>query len=221
VSIFKYFSQEKHALDLINRGRMHWKALSSFREIEDGGIRGDPRDGVLVHAPEGGLDARGLDGKPVKALAGAKRFVASVKGDDIFVYCTSNIKSDLLFREFGGFCVEIEDVDKLILMIKARECPASKLAYEEITFGSMDYRPLSQIPAADWARPEKAVFIKPPEYAPQDEFRIALPKRGAFQAENVELMIEFEGVQKPPPAIQEPIFIDIGNITDFAKLHRL
>lgn len=218
MSIFKYFSDEEHALSFVREGMMLWKPLSQFRVIEDNEVRGDARDGVLEHAPEGGLDIRGLDGKPFKFEIEPQRFVSSVKCDDIFVHCFSHDLSEKIAEQFGRFCVEIIDIERLIGRLRARACSGSKIDYTQLVSGSMDYRSQAQVPLADWAIPEKIVFIKPERFGWQNEFRIALPKRGAFDAENVVLTLETGEASSPPAPTQEPIFVSVGNLTEFCRL---
>ena len=199
---------------------MLWRPLSHFRVVEDDEVRGDARDGVLQHAPEGGLDIRGLDGKPFQLAIDAKRFVSSVKCDDVFVYCLSNQRSDLIAEKFGQYCIEINSVETLLHRLRRRACATSKIDYGQLKCGSIEYRSEAQAPLADWALPEKVAFIKPERFAWQNEFRLVLPKYGAFDVENVILTIESGEPIQPPAPTQQAIFIDVGNLTEITKLHR-
>lgn len=218
VAIFKYFTEEAHALALINKGEMMLQPLSHFRGREADGVRGDPRDGILSYAPEGGLVLNMEDGRVITLEGGS--FNSSVNQNDIFVYCASNQLSADLAEKFGSFCVEIPDPEVLAQRLRMRAHPTSQFDYEQLVCGKVDYRERTKEPGADWALPERLVLIKPPEFAWQDEFRIAVGKRETMNVENVGLTI-----QTGPPvplfeSVPGPIFLRIGKLADLAILHR-
>lgn len=217
MAIYKYFSEEAHALALINKGELMMQPLSHFRGREADGVRGDPRDGVLTYAPKDGLVMNMEDGRIITLEGGS--FHSSVKQNDIFVYCMSNQLSEALAEKFGRFCVEIPDPEVLVRRMGARAHPGSKLDYGQIVCGKVDYREHSREPWADWALPERLVLIKPVDFAWQDEFRIAVGTREAMNVENVGLVIQTGPavpVFEPVPA---PIFLRVGTLRDLVTLH--
>lgn len=168
--LYKYFTQERFAHAFIRKGLMRFGSLTHYRGMEDGGVRGDAKDGTLHYAPDAGLEITMIaDGRKLRGTS------FSTAAQSMFVYCTSNELSAELAREFGAFCVEIADVDVLMKRLKGRACPTSRLDYARVIFGKTEYRPLDKVPGIDWAFPERVVLIKPPEYAGQNESRIALP----------------------------------------------
>ena len=71
MAIFKYFTDEAHALALINKGELMLHPLSHFRGREADGVRGDPHDGILTHAPQGGLVMNMQDGRVITLEGGS------------------------------------------------------------------------------------------------------------------------------------------------------
>ncbi len=216
--IYKYFTNEAHALALINKGELMMQPLSHFRGLEADGVRGDPLDGILNHAPKDGLVLNMADGRNITLKDGS--FNSSANGDGIFVYCASNQLSPDLAKEFGSFCVEISDPEVLVRRLEARKHPTSQFDYEQIVWGKVDYREQSVEPGADWALPEKLALIKPTALAWQDEFRIALGKRGAMSVENVGLTIQTGKSAPTFEPVPPPIFLRIKALKDYAILHR-
>jgi hypothetical protein len=216
--IFKYFTHEAHALALINKGELMLQPLSHFRAREADGVRGDPQDGVLTYAPQNGLVMNMNDGRVVPLEGGS--FNSSVNQNDIFVYCASNQLSADLAKKFGTFCVEIPDPEVLALRLRMRAKSTSQFDYEQLVCGKVDYREYGREPGVDWALPERLVLIKPESFAWQDEFRIAVGKRGTLNVENVGLTIQTGPavpISQPVPA---PIFLRIRALTGHAFLHR-
>jgi hypothetical protein len=217
VPIFKYFTDEAHALALINKGELMLRPLSYFRLFEADGVRGDPRDGILTHAPEDGLVMNIDDGRSIKLEGGS--FNSSVNQNDVFVYCASVELSPDLAHKFGGFCVELTDPDGLVKRLKARSHVTSQFDYEQIVCGKVDYREHSKEPGIDWALPERLVLIKPASFAWQKEFRIAIGKRGTMNVENVVLTIQTGPAAAATEPIPPSIVLKVGQISD-SILHR-
>jgi hypothetical protein len=217
--IFKYFSTEVHARAFIDKGAMLLRSLSYFRAHEDGLVRGDPRDGLLTYEPPDGLVITKQDGTVVDLVGG--RFSSSVKHDDIFVYCASNKMSAELANRFASpFCVEINDPDQLISFLMRRAHPTSKLDYLQLVSGRVEYRDRVREPAVDWALPEKLVLMKPEEFVWQDEFRIAIGKRGAFDVENVACVVETgTAATTAVTPMQAKLLLEIGNLAKLTRLH--
>jgi hypothetical protein len=218
MSIFKYFTEEAHAFALIDKGELMLQPLSHFRAREADGVRGDSGDGILTYAPPGGLIVTKQDGSVI-TMAGWS-FNSSVNQNNIFVYCASNQRSANLAQKFGAFCVEIHDPAALIERLKRRATLKSKLDYDQIIYGNVDYRDHSREPDADWALPERLVFIKPEAFAWQDEYRIAVGTRDSMNVENVALTLQTEAATAEPEKVPPPIFLKVGGLADHATLHR-
>lgn len=196
MSLFKYFAEERFARAFMRKGEMRFGSLGYYRGIEDGGVRGDPKDGTLHYAPAEGIEITMVaDGRKLSGVS------FTTAAENMFVYCVSNEKSAERGKDFGAFCVEITDPDAIVRRLIGRASVSSRLDYARVLMGPTQYRPLDQIPAADWAVPERVVLIKPPEYAGQSETRIVLPL-------------------KPSAAsLDDHVFVHIGDLVSLTKLH--
>ena len=116
--MFRYFDQEKYALNWIMRGRVRFKPLIYYRELEALDVRADAKDGKLQHQPTDGLLLTKEDGTEVR-LEGWT-FESAAKGEQIFIHCLSSTLSHELAERFGPFCVEISEIEELVLRIKRR-----------------------------------------------------------------------------------------------------
>lgn len=217
VSVFKFFSEKAHAKAFM-AGRLLLRSLSHFRalEAEEGG-RGDGQDGVLTYALEGGLPLTFSDGR-TETFDGS--FIA-VPRHNIFVLCGSNQPSPHLAERFGGFCVEV-DPNVLTARLRQRANATAQFDYEQIVSSNVDYRVNDRPPGADWALPERLALTKPDSFAWQDEYRIAVPTRGAFTVEAVDLLLH--SGDEPPPILNvavPPIILKVGNLANHAVLHEL
>lgn len=195
--LYKYFTDERFALAFMRRGAMRFGSLASYRGLEDGGVRGDPKDATLHYAPAEGLE--------ITMVADGRKLVGtsfSTAAENIFVYCASNELSAERAGEFGPFCVEITDPDAIVARLRARASATSRLDYARTVYGETEYRPYDKVPGADWAFPERVVLIKPPEYASQKESRIALPLKADAHSDDSNIVVE------------------IGNLATLTRLHR-
>lgn len=197
MALYKYFTDERFANAFIRKGNMRFGSLASYRQFEDGGVRGDPKDGTLHYEPHEGIEITMVaDGRKLSGIS------FSTAAQNMFVYCMSSELSSERAAELGPFCVEVADPDTIVARLRARATNASKLDYAAVVCGETEYRPYDKIPGADWAVPERVVMIKPPEYAPQKEFRIALPLKPDATSED------------------ECVLVPIGNLGGIARLHR-
>lgn len=218
MAIYKYFTDEAHALSFIRKGNLLMRPLSYFRALEaDEGVRGDRRDGILTYAPVGGLQMNMQNGRVVTLEAAS--FNSSVQQNDIFVFCASNQLSADMAKQFGCFCVEV-DPDCVIRRLKQRAHPSSQFDYDQIISGNVDYRARDKEPGVDWALPEKLVLIKPESFAGQEEFRIAVGKRNSFAVENVGLTIQIGPTATSVAPMQTHIIANVGKLADAVKLHQ-
>lgn len=199
-------------------GRLLLRSLSHFRALEaqEGG-RGDGRDGILTYKMEGGLPLTFSDGR-TQVFDGS--FIA-VPRHDIFVLCSSNQLSPHLAERFGRFCVEVNP-EVLIARLRQRANAKAQFDYEQIVSSNVDYRANDIPPGVDWALPERLALKKPTSFSWQQEHRIALPTRGAFTVEAVDVLLH-SGDEPPPIAkvAASAVIIKVGNLANHAKLHRL
>lgn len=220
-SIYRYLTEEQHALDLMNKGSVFLNTLAFFRQCEDD-ARGDPHDAQLRYQPEGGLALTNVTRGHALQLPDGSQFVSSIKADQMFVYCLSLTKSEALAGQFNApFCVEIKNpvrfIGRMARMVQLR----SRLDRNRILSSPLTYRSVITEPLADWALPERVAFIKPETYAEQDEYRIVVGMKGAFSAENVDLTIRLDPLEPHPLVpIGEPLIMKLGDLSTISELHR-
>ena len=218
--LFKYFSKESHAAALMNRGELRFNTLAHFRAHEDLGVRGDPDDGRLVFQHGDGINVRKADGSTVFMPGG--RFVADPNIRDIFVYCASTVLSNNLARRFNSpFCVEIFEPEELLTRLRQRAHQTSKLDYEQLEQGAVRYRYSDELPGTTWAQPNQLAFIKPPDFSWQQEYRIAVGRRGAFDLEAGTYSLQTGPEPPSEAASSDPaITLRIGTLHPRCRLHR-
>src|SRR3546814_10517780 len=73
----------------------------------------------------------------------------------------------------------------------------SHLDHANVHARQVEYRALDKEPGVDWTLPERLAFIKPEEFAWQDEYRVVIGNKGALGVESVDLMLESEGAEHP------------------------
>ena len=220
-SIFRYLSEEQHALDLIHKGVVFMNTLAYFRRCEDG-ARGDPHDAQLRYQPEGGLPLFNVTTGMDVPLGDGSQFVASAKAGEMFVYCMSQTKSEALAKEFNApFCVEIKNPVRFVGRLSRMVMLRSRLDRGRILSGPVSYRSLKAEPLVDWALPGRVAFIKPESYAGQDEYRVVVGLKGAFSAENVDLTIRLDPSEPHPlEPVGEPLILKLGDLSAMVELHR-
>ncbi|CDZ35075.1 Hypothetical protein NGAL_HAMBI1145_26780 [Neorhizobium galegae bv. officinalis] len=218
--LYKYLAEEAYARALIDKGQIFARPLSYFRAYEDELVRGDPDDGKLRYEPDEGLVLTKENGDVVEMPPGW-RFRASVRADDIFVYCLSTELSPEIATKFEcPFCVEINEPNRLLGRISMHVRLRSKLDRKGIYSRQVSYRKLAAAPGADWALPERVAFIKPESWAWQKEHRIVVGRKGAFAVENVECALEKDGGEVTvAAAATDPLILHVGNLSKIAKLH--
>lgn len=219
-SLFKYFGNEAYARAFIDTGEIYLRPLAYFRAFEDEQVRGDPDDGKLLHAPETGLVLTKANGEVVEMPPGW-RFRASVRENDIFVYCLSlDLSEDLAARFESSFCVEVSAPIRLLGRIASSARLRSRID-RHVYSQAVDYRSLAAEPGVDWALPERVAFIKPESWSWQNEHRIVLGLKGAFDVENVECALESgEQVSTTPAESAEPLVLHVGDLSKITELHR-
>lgn len=219
VALYKYVSEERFARALIERGEVFMQTLANFRGYEDNDVRRDPNDGSLRYEPAGGLPIQFAGQEPNEPWDGW-RFVSSVKDEDVYAYCLSSERSEILAERFESpFCVEIRNPVSLIGRISRRVQLRSQLDRNLLPHGPVDYRGPDAAPAADWALPEKVALMKPDGWGWQNEYRIVIGKKGAFDVENVALTLQ-TGPQPLAPIVNHaPLILTLGDLSGITELH--
>ncbi len=214
--IYRYLA-EKY-LDSFLEGKILFRPLSYYRDIEMDGVRSDMFEDTREFRPEGGLKITFVETGKILILP-RESFLPKAKADDIFVSCMSTKLDHMLFEKFDPVCVEISNVKQFSRRIRqAIELQVGKKSSEEAEFDYVKYYKPSDPLGPTWALPEQITLSKPEIFSWQNEYRIAYPTNGAFDFENVEIEI---GAQQPSKETnQKMIFISIGNIKDIVTIHR-
>lgn len=148
-------------------GELGFRSLSQFKQIEDGEVRGDLREGSITFQPKGGLVGNNqTQGKAFNLLEGSY-FDSDVKTEEIFIMCASNSMTDELRERFEAkACVQIYRPKNLLDRIGYELPRTATLRAERVVY----YSPVNK-PGPKWALPEIIAFSKIDSYAWQDEFR--------------------------------------------------
>lgn len=217
-SIYKYVTEERFALDLIEKGKVFMQTLATFQGYEDEDVRRDPDDGRLRFQPDGGLPIN-IEGREPEVWANW-RATFSVKSADMFVYCLSTVRSEELAERFDSrFCVEF--LNPISLVSRIRNVVRLRSAMDRaIFFQKVEYRNQQVPPGVAWALPHQVAFVKPEEWAWQNEFRVIVGKKGVFALHNLEMQLETGPPQRAPRADSQPLILTIGSMARVAKIIR-
>lgn len=218
VPIYKYVTEERFALALIERGQVFMQTLATFQGYEDEGVRRDPDDGRLRFQPDDGLHIN-IEGREPEVWANW-RATFSVNSADMFVYCLSTVRSEELAERFDSrFCVEflnpISLISRIRSMIRLRSAMDRAIFFKEV-----EYRAQQTTPGVRWALPEQVAFVKPEGWAWQNEFRVVAGKKGVFAVHNLDMQLETGPQPLAPPVDSEPLVLTVGSMARVANLIR-
>jgi len=216
--IYKYVSEERFALALIESGQVFMQTLATFQGYEDEDVRRDPDDGRLRFQPDGGLliniEGRGQEVWP------NWRATFSVKSADIFVYCLSTVRSEELAERFESR-FRVEFLNPISLVARIRNMIRLRSAMDRaVFFKEVEYRAQQAPPGVQWALPEQVAFVKPLGWAWQKEFRVVVGKRGVFAVHNLDMQLENGPQQLAPRVHNEPLILTVGSMARVANLIR-
>ena len=216
--IYKYVSEERFALALIERGQVFMQTLANFRGYEDEDVRRDPDDGRLRFQPDGGPPIN-FEGKEPQVWKDW-RATFSVKSSDMFLYCLSTVRSEEIAERFESrFCVEFPNPMSLIGRIRDKVRLRSAMD-RAIFFREVEYRAQQAPPGVRWALPEQVAFIKPEGWAWQNEFRVVVGKKGVFAVHNLDMQLQTGPDQLAPRADHDPLILTVDSLARVANLIR-
>ncbi len=216
--IYKYVTEERFALALIERGQIFMQTLATFQGYEDEDVRRDPNDGRLRFQPDGGLPIN-FEGKESEVWENW-RATFSVKSVDMFLYCLSTVRSEELAERFNSrFCVEFQNplslIGRIRRMIRLRSAMDRTIFFKEV-----EYRAQQAPPGVRWALPEQVAFVKPEGWAWQNEFRVVVGKKGAFAVHNLDMQLETGPQRLAPRVDHKPLILTVGNMARVTNLIR-
>lgn len=175
--LYRYFEREEYA-DAFLDGRVYCHNLQYYVNIEDGEVRGDAKDGSLVHQPSQGLEINNLS-QGTKFTITDAHFNATANIEDIYALCMSQSLNSMLIEKFkAAFCVEILAKRPFLHSIRSElERRANFVKIGRLTY----YHP-SRPPLGRWADPEQICMSKNEDYRWQDEYRVAFGSPENFAA---------------------------------------
>jgi len=221
-SRYKYFSRLEYAERFLN-GEMYHQTAAYFRDYEDrkaAQIIGDEYEGTRLYRPVDGLEVhnltRGTDGNLQRGLECVTR------ADEIFIFCVSVSLDDVLKREFEAVaCVEITDprtfIDRWLKDLPDEAKKDGKHVARRVAY----YRP-EDVPGNVWALPDQIVTTKLKRFEYQDEYRFAYTITDAFAFQNCRYdLVDRKARPLPKPDEHHHQTIELGDLSDICKLHRL
>ena len=220
-SFYRYFS-EKHAHAFVQKGEVLFRALSYFRNYEDGEVRGDKFEGTLVHLPDNGLVAKNVNTEREVLLS--HRFESTAKKeDDIFVYCMSQTLSAELAERFKAeVVVEITNPAKFLDFVRLALSLRKRFRVNQLIHEPVKYYEWNEPPIVDWALPERIAIRKPKMLEWQCEYRIAVPIGDAFDVQNVNVNLVPVHQSRTSEAKSYPKqLIRLGNLSKICRVHSM
>ncbi len=218
-SKYRYFSQVEWAEKFMD-GELRFRSLSYFKQIEDGEVRGDLREGSVSYQPQGGLVGNNQTQGKAFNLPDGSYFDSGVKTEEIFILCASNSMTDELRVRFEAkACVQIYRPNNLRDRIGYELPRTATLRAEPVVY----YSPINE-PGPKWAFPDMIAFSKVDGYSWQDDFRYVLSITDALKsgstAQKIVIPNQPPGTAAPPPP-PEPreYFMKVKALASICKLH--
>ena len=121
--VYIKIGKEKHIRELYDEGKIYMNTLPHFWSVEDGGVRGDPYDGVttLHRGTEATLSMAGIE-KPMKIVSW-EFGVKPNRPECVNVFCMYSLRKstfpfDERVRKFGDTSLIVTDMKEFVDRIK-------------------------------------------------------------------------------------------------------
>ena len=173
VSLFSLikFGQKPHIQDLLDNGAIYMNHISEFIKIEDGFLRGDGHEALVLIEETSDIDIL-LDGQIIaKADSGHIAFHSKFPVGNIYsmyallaIEDLSQLKIDARCKEFGDSCLIILDVVEFIDRVKKAVLAINR----KLLFSPVSYEDVKSY------RGKWTLFKKPITYNYQSEFRFLI-----------------------------------------------
>lgn len=218
-SLYKYLPA-KYVDAFVREGAILFRALSYFRDYEDGQVRGDEFEGTKLYRPAKGLEITLVATRETRVLSHS--FESTANEDDIFIFCLSTVLSAELAAQFqANACVEITNPTKLIAGVRAALLRRPSVKSKMLVHGEVKYYMPDEPPIVDWALPERIAMSKLDCYRSQQEYRLAFGIHGAFRVENTRLSLISSGERREPRTTVHPgRTLKIGSVAKVCRVHR-
>lgn len=221
IELFKYIPS-KYVESFTKEGKILFRNLTYFKEIENDGIRGDELEGT--HRDEGINGEGGLmtlkDGKKIKT----DFFDNSINSDKIFVFCLSNVYDEKLFDDFKcDACVKITDTREFINLCRIKVA-LLKGKISKLYFNNVEYYDFTKQLKMDLKETTNIPLFKRKIYESQNEFRLYFAENDGFKItkkitiknSNPFNLLE-DKTSKPKPIIEDRV-LSLGNIRHITEV---
>lgn len=219
--LYKYLPSQ-HA-EAFLRGEILFRNLSYFKKSECKG-RGDAMEGIHRDRPEGGVTIENLSTGGL--VYGDFTLLNEIDSDLVFVFCTSRIFDQALFREFkeADCCIEINKPDEFAKRIqrKVMSLVSTNKSIGLLRGPALYYDP-GKKPEFDIKSPDNIAFAKDEFYEYQEEFRFAYGKgKQSFRIDQskkivISKLYDFQEEAKSGKEAEKRLMI--GSIKDIARVH--
>lgn len=221
-SLHKFFDTHRYAEDLAD-GKMLFRALSYFRDVEDEGVRGDPFEGSASYRPDGGLVMTNHTQGSVETLADHAVHSTATQ-EEIFAFCLSRSMTERMWSCFNATaCVEITNLAAFCRRVQAATpAPATFLGppgNQRIGARVSYYHPARE-KEARWALPDQIAITKHEDFAWQNEFRLLFSHSDALSPYRTQVTLISGEATAPPKGTDHPReLIEAASMRDICIIH--
>lgn len=208
--VYKSFSQEDHARAFLEEGRFRIGRLQGYNAIEDAERR-DRSEGEAVYRFEDDLVqihySAELEAVETSTKIGLMNVSGSL-GNPTYIFCTSlpSVEISYIRDKFGPFIVQINDPKRFIADMREA---LQRTKYRFLNKGLVEARraeyskgEILKSDLSEVASCKLAVYQKPPEFEPEQEFRFIA-------------LMSFLARPDPLPDFVE---VDFGKAIDYATM---
>lgn len=214
------FLPKQHVENYLAKGRIKFQPISFFRSMEEQGVIGDAHDGLLSLHEATGITITKVDTGENVFLHNQRLISSPSRPEDIQIYCMSHSLNDRLRSELSDRTI-IEIANPKILISKMRSAIQHHFKGSPFVFVPrlVEYRSPNETAGITWALPEKMAFLKGPNFAYQNEFRISIFLNGSHLMKNINVAItEITKSQHLKESDHKGIILEIGKLRTIAKI---
>lgn len=178
IELFKYLPS-KYVESFTKEGKILFRNLTFFKEIEDDNKRRDELEGSHrdTGKSDNGFDIILQNGSKLKG----DYFDNSINTDKVFVFCLSNVYDEKLYDDFKcDACVRITDTREFLNLCKIK-IALLKGKISKLFFNNVEYYDYTKQISMDLKEPTNIPLFKRKIYEPQHEFRLYFAENDGFK----------------------------------------